>query len=170
MVVESMEDNMNHVVSPFLEEIIQYIDATLCDDNKEFAELPRDLRVYAALALLSKAGIATQITKAGQDYSWEPTTSFLSADIQRKPDFAPLVIAGFESVPDDVVQLSIKYARACAGFLREADAFLRSVRAGFENYALGLVAWKRRSDGNLVWKVTKRGRKVLGQGFPVGTS
>jgi hypothetical protein len=29
MVVESMEDNMNHVVSPFLEEIIQYIDATL---------------------------------------------------------------------------------------------------------------------------------------------
>ena len=49
---------MNHVVSPFLEEIIQYIDATLCDDNKEFAELPRDLRVYAALALLSKAGIA----------------------------------------------------------------------------------------------------------------
>ena len=73
---------MNHVVSPFLEEIIQYIDATLCDDNKEFAELPRDLRVYAALAMLSKAGIATRITKAGQDDSWEPTTSFLPTDIK----------------------------------------------------------------------------------------
>jgi hypothetical protein len=157
-------ESANHIVSPFLEEIIQYLDRTLCEDNKQFTELSRDLRTYAALLILSAAGIATKTTKPGHDHSWEPTTTFLPVDIQRKPDFAPLVIAGFQPLQEEVGQLSVQYGQAFADVLRGSEAFLRSTRAGFENYALGLVAWRRRPDGSLVWKVTKRGRKLLAGG------
>ncbi len=34
---------MSNIVSPFLEEIIQYLDQTLCEDNEQFAKLSRDL-------------------------------------------------------------------------------------------------------------------------------
>jgi len=40
---------MNHLLSPFLEEIIQYLDQTLCNNNRQFAELSRDLRIYTGV-------------------------------------------------------------------------------------------------------------------------
>jgi hypothetical protein len=106
-----MDDIMNHLLSPFLEEIIQYLDQTLCNNNRQFAELSRDLRIYTGLLILSAAGIATEIAKPGHDHLWEPTTTFLPVDIQRKPEFAPLVVADFQPLQEEVAQSSLQSAQ-----------------------------------------------------------
>jgi hypothetical protein len=61
----------------------------------------------AALALIEAAAPRDEIEpRLDRTTHGSQPRVFLPADIQRKPDFAPLVIADFESVPDDVVQQS----------------------------------------------------------------
>ena len=80
---------MAHVVSPFLEEIIQFLDFRVCEDHSEFAKLHYDFRVFAALIILSTAGLAKSKTRPGRGESWTPTRKLLGllGNPPKKPDF-----------------------------------------------------------------------------------
>ncbi len=154
---------MAEVVSPFLEEIIQLLDDTLCERHKPFAKLDRGFRFMAGLAILSAAGFAQHKSTNAGSWSWEPTTEFQNNFLipSREPDFAPLVITGVDHVPDEVAQPCLEYAEAFGDLLRESEPSLSSIRGGFGAYQAGLVKWRRDSDGRLKWKVTKRGMKFM---------
>ena len=156
---------MAHVVSPFLEEIIQFLDFRVCEDHSEFAKLHYDFRVFAALIILSAAGLAKSKTRPGRGESWTPTKELLGllGNPPKKPDFPSLVIADYdETMPDEVAQSGLEYAQAFADLLRKSWPMLESFfRGGFHSYAAGLVDWRRGPDGTLEWLVTQRGENLL---------
>jgi hypothetical protein len=159
-----MEKTMAHVVSPFLEEIIQFLDLTVCEDHSEFAKLHYDFRVFAALLNLLEAGLAKSKTRPGRGASWTPTKKLLGllGNPPKKPDFPSLVIADYdETMPDEVAQSGLDYAQAFADLLRESWPMMETFRAGFHSYEAGLVDWRRGPDGTLKWLVTQRGENLL---------
>ena len=88
------EKNMKHIISPFLEEIIQYFDATACENQNGFAKVPLSLRVLTALSTLEEAGFAEENVGLKGQSMWAPTRKLLDilCHPPKEADFPLLVI------------------------------------------------------------------------------
>jgi hypothetical protein len=139
------------VVSPFLEEIIQTFDGTLCQQDSTFTEIPYNHRVFGALQILSATGLAKETLKPGHGVSWGPTMQlFVGLDAPpMNPKFPPLVIGEVEPVSDEMSQSILEYSEAFAVLFRGSEPLMRTIRAGFRSYASGLVEWNRLPVGKL---------------------
>ena len=154
---------MGDVVAPMLEEIIQNVDAMLTEDHSEFAKLPIDLRMSAALETMAAAGFAKLKSRRCRTGSWTPTKRLLAIlgyPRDKAPSFSPYVTSG-AGIPDEAVESALQYGSAFLVGMVEFKSLMQMIAEGFHAYAAGCVDWDRGLDGKLRWRMTDHGRSVM---------